>query len=361
MRALLRVRGVGAEADEGGADVVARFHRGGRVAAVELEDVAPVRDAVRLRQLDELVREVVVERARQVLQADGDGAFVGGLARRGDGDVQAHHLGDVAVQRGRCPRSHLLGDGEQRVHVHRQRRSAVPDGLAGGEQHGHGGLVVQVARVDVATGLHLGLRVESDPVAHVDAGLGEIGRAGRWEVQPHLDVVPGVRLGVDGIAEGVARGHQRQAGASDLLRVGEQREPRTLGKARGPGADGHHAHAAIGLQLAHHGAQRVQVGHDGARRVSLAALERGADGAAARDFVGNAQPVETARDIAHHGVGQAHGAGDRQQLQQGLFEVRLVERRQGFKGPLIHGAATSVGAVPGKSRSTKRCAVGCGS
>src|SRR5690606_14425712 len=112
-------------------DVVARLHRGGRVAAVELEDVAPVRDAVLLRQPDELVREVVVERAREVLQADGDGALVGGLTGRGDRDVQAHHLGDVAVQRGRGARAHLLGDGEQRVHVHGKGNLVFLQRLAG--------------------------------------------------------------------------------------------------------------------------------------------------------------------------------------------------------------------------------------
>jgi hypothetical protein len=48
---------------------------------------------------------------------------------------------------------------------------------------------------------------------------------------------------------------------------------------------------------------------DGSVRRALPALERGADGAAAGQFEGDAQFVQAFGDIAHDGVGETGGAG----------------------------------------------------
>ncbi len=77
----------------------------------------------------------------------------------------------------------------------------------------------------------------------------------RIDAQFHL--VPADRLGVDGVAEGVARGLQRQAGAAVLVGVGVDRGAAALGEAGRPVADGHQPQAPVRLQAAHHGAQRV--------------------------------------------------------------------------------------------------------
>jgi len=323
--ALLGVRGVGAEAEQRGADVVARLHRGRRVGAVVLEDVAPQGNAVRLREPDQLVRQVIVERARHVLHAHRRRMLRGVLPRRGDRDVQAHQLGHLAVQRGRGARADLLGQGQQRMDVDRQRQAVVAHRLARGQQRRHRRLVVEVARVDVAAGLDLRLGIDRDPVADVDAGGLQPGAIVHRRVDPDLDVVPAHRLGVDLVAEGMARALQRQTGAAQPAGVGEDRQPRALGETRRPVADRHDRQAAVVLERAHHRAEGVEVGDDRARRPFLAAGQGGADRAAAREHIGNPERFEAPGGVTHRCVGQADRAGNRQQLQQHLLEVGMVD------------------------------------
>ncbi len=113
------MRGVDAEADQRGAYVVARFHGRGRVAPVVAEDLAPHRNAVLTRQLQQLVAQMVVERPRSI--EHGDVHLV--LARTIGGDrggvVDTHHLSHILMQYRRRTGADFLEYCEQQVTVDR--------------------------------------------------------------------------------------------------------------------------------------------------------------------------------------------------------------------------------------------------
>ena len=134
MNALVAVGGVDAEGDQCGAHVVAGLQRGGAVGAVVFEDIALVGDVEFLTKLNNAARQVIVERTAHVGHADGGAELAGVLARRGGAIVDGQHLGDVLVQCRGGTGADLLGDGEQRVAVHRQLHVTVLDRFGGGQE-----------------------------------------------------------------------------------------------------------------------------------------------------------------------------------------------------------------------------------
>jgi len=105
------------------------------------------------------------------------------------------------------------------------------------------------------------------------------------------------------------------------------------------------------------------MGDERPRRPALAPLEDGADGAAARQLIGHAEPLDLQADLAHDGVGIAGGARDAEEARQHGREIGRVDGQALHRSRPSKSAAcrTVAGTESGKSRSTKRSAVGCGS
>ena len=119
------------------------------------------------------------------------------------------------------------------------------------------------------------------------------------------------------------------------------------------------------MDFADDGADGVQVRGDGAVGAVAPSLERGANGAAARQLEGDAEFVQALGHIAHYGVGETGGAGNGEHFQQNALQVIEV----GFGNLLAHFRSCSDWCVAplrlafwlkGKSRSMKRSAVGWG-
>lgn len=283
------------------------------------------------------------------------------LARGRCGVVDAHHLGDVAVQRRRGPRAHLLGDREKQVAAHRHHALGRPlarrveHGLGRRQQRGDAGLVVEVARDDEARVGELGLGIDRDVIADVDPQGLQIGLGVAELVDAQLHLGPCDGLRVDLFVERVARGLQRQDRAAPRALVGEERGASALGKAAGPAADRHDLAAAVGLQGLHHRAERVEVRNDRAVELRIFALDRGPDRTAPGDLEGNPESLELLAGPVHDLVGIAGGAGQLEHLQHHPLQVLRVDRQ------LLHAPRTRAALVCGNNRSTNRSAVGCGS
>jgi hypothetical protein len=146
-----------------------------------------------------------------------DGMLGGVLPGRGDRDVQADHLGDLAMQGRRRAGADLFGDRQQRMDIDRQRQTVSRTALHAVSKRRHRGLVVEVAGIDVAIGLDLGLRIEGDPVADIDAGASRSG-GGRSTGRSTRTSTCSQPIGWVSIfvAEGMAGGLQRQAGAAQM-------------------------------------------------------------------------------------------------------------------------------------------------
>ena len=172
--------------------------------------------------------------------------------------------------------------------------------------------------------MQLRLRVDRNEVPDIDAELGEIGLGMHVLVETQFHLGPVGGLIVDLVVEGMTGGHQRQDGSAKRADVGEQGDARTLGEAAGPAAQRQQREPAVVLDQAHRGAERIQMRHHGAGRPVGFALDRGADRATPRQFIGNAQFAELAAGVVHDLVGKAHGTRDRQQLKQGLLEIFVV-------------------------------------
>ncbi|MNP09302.1 hypothetical protein D3C76_1014040 [compost metagenome] len=202
-------------------------------------------------------------------------------------------------------------------------------------------------------------RVEGDEVTDADAQRFAVGAGGAIGVQAQLDVVPADGQLVHRGIEGMPGGHQRQYAAAQHAIVGEYADPAAFGKAAGPATHGCQAQAAVVLHGPDTGADGIQVRRYGPVGRVLAALEGGADGAAAGQFKGDTQLFQAFGHVAHDGVGKAGGAGDGEHFQQDFLQVRKVRFRKSFghEGSWLHSGVW----LWGNSRSIKRSATGCGS
>ncbi|MCY1497111.1 hypothetical protein D9M68_310660 [compost metagenome] len=200
-------------------------------------------------------------------------------------------------------------------------QARLGDALEGGEQGGDAGLVVQVAGTDVATLGELRQRVEGDEVTYRNPQGLAVGAGGAVGVQAQFHVVPAdgqvVHLGV----EGMPRRQQGQHAAAQYPVVPEQADAAAFGEAAGPAAHRRQGQAAVVLDLADDGANGVQVRRHRTVRAALHALDRGADGAAPGQLVGDADLIQPLGDVAHDGVGETGGAGNGEHFQQHLLQV----------------------------------------
>src|SRR5690606_730835 len=136
-----------------------------------------------------------------------------------------------------------------------------------------------------------------------------------------------------------------------------------FGEARRPVPDRHQLEPAVVLEALDHGAQRIEVGHDGPGGPRLLAAQSRPYLAAARELDVDAEVLELVGDMMDNRIRVTGRARDAQQpfeLRQEIAFVDLEAHRQ----PAVAESAARravAGIVCGKSRSMKRCAVGCGS
>src|SRR5690606_13990734 len=240
------------------------------------------------------------------------------------GDIHPDKFADIPGQRAGGAGAGFLGDGEQRVAVHRQGATTVDYILDGGEHGCRAGLVVQMAGTYEAVGGEFGQRVEGDEIPHAHPMTLGVRPAAGGNVQPQLDGIPADRQGIDLGIEGVPGGHERQHAAAETAAFGEDADAAAFGKAAGPATDRCQLQPAVVLDLADHGADRIQMAGDGAVRAVLPAQQGRADGAAAGQFVGHAHLIQMFGDVTHYAIGETGGAGNGEHFQQYLLQVLHV-------------------------------------
>src|SRR5690606_21839680 len=125
MGALVAVGGIGAEGDQRYPGVVAGAHGRFRVAVIIAEQVTAYRNLVTLTQAQQVATRVVIVGAAGVLHAQGHRVLGGGLAGGDRGDIHPDKFADIPGQRAGGAGAGFLGDGEQRVAVHRQGATTV--------------------------------------------------------------------------------------------------------------------------------------------------------------------------------------------------------------------------------------------
>ena len=250
--------------------------------------------------------------------------FAGVLAGGDRRDVDADEFADVPRQCRRRAAAGFLGDGEQWMTVDQQFLTAVDDRFQRRQQRRHTGLVVEVASADVAAFGELRQRVEGDEIADTDAQRIAIGAGGAVGIQAQFDVIPTDRHFIHRRVERMSRRHQRQYAATDYSVVGKQADATAFGEPARPASHRSQGQSAVVLDGAHGRANGVQVRGNGAIRAVLLALERGANGAAAGHFEGNAQLFKAFGDIAHDGVGEPGRAGNGEHFQQDFLQVGQI-------------------------------------
>ena len=106
--------------------------------------------------------------------------------------------------------------------------------------------------------------------------------------------------------------------------IRKQGHARTLGESRVPVSDGHHFHAAVGLESLDHGAEGIEVRHHCPIRAGLPALEVRAYGAAPCEFEVHAQLLQLVAHEVHDPVGEPAGAGNAEQFEKRVEDVGLI-------------------------------------
>src|SRR5690606_27592658 len=225
------------------------------------------------------------------------------------------------------------------------------------------GLVVEMARNDVAVVEELELGVDRDDVTGLDAMANEIGGIVATLVDAQFDEVPADRQAVHLAIEGMAGCLERQDRATKYPLVREHGAARAFGEARGPVADRHDLEPAVVLESLDHRAQGVEMGDDRAGAECLFAGQAGADLAASGQLGIDAEMLEFGRYVMDDRIGVAGGAGDAQQALELREKVLPIDIEAHPQPALAASAARRAvaGIVCGNSRSMKRCAVGCGS
>jgi len=188
----------------------------------------------------------------------------------------------------------------------------------------------------------------------VHSQLKQIGKVAYNLVDPEFDVLPAPGLVVDFGREGMTGCLERQDGPPMLANVGEEGPAGPLGEPGVPVADGNQLQAAVLLERLDHGTQGVDVRDHGPVRLRHVPRQVGADGTAARELKGHVHALQLLAHEVHDSIGIPRRARRVEQLEQDVEQVVGIDFKQ------LQNMLSRM-AVCGNNRSTKRCAVGCGS
>src|SRR5690606_30907162 len=226
------------------------------------------------------------------------------------------------------------------------------------------GLVIEVAGNDEAVVEKLGLRIDSDVVAHVDPERQDIRVRIGQGIDAQLDVVPPHRLRVDLLVERMSRCLQRQDRATEAAPIREDRHPRAFRETGRPVPDRNQFEAATILYELDLCSERIEMRHDCPGGATAATLLDDAYGASPGQFRHEAEPLQLLRAVAYDLVRETRRAWDQQELLQLAEQIGVVDfqgRASLSQGPLGRTASRLIEPGPrdcGKRRSTNRCAVG---
>ncbi len=146
--ALVAVRSVDAEGDEGMAYIGASFNCARRIRPIEAENIFLIADLVGAAQFDELLRQVVVEGTGLVRHGDRDAKFVGVLSGRSRAVVDRNDGDDVLGDDRRSANAHLFCDRKEPMNVDRRLGLLVLKRLECGQHQRDAGFIVEVARYE---------------------------------------------------------------------------------------------------------------------------------------------------------------------------------------------------------------------
>ena len=136
-----------------------------------------------------------------------------------------------------------------------------------------------------------------------------------------------------------------------LADIGEQRAPRALGKTRVPVTDRNQLQAPVRLQRLDHRPEGVDVRDDGLVRPRCFALERRPDRATASQLEGHIEALEFLANDMDDPIRVASGTGRKEEFEEDIEQVLGIDTK-------MLQTLSSRAAVCGKSKSTKRSAVG---
>ncbi len=166
-----------------------------------------------------------------------------------------------------------------------------------------------------------GQSVKGHEIAHLEPGLAQVDFAFTFKIDPHLQVLPRGRLGVDLIGINMPRRQPRQHRSTVRPAGGEQGHPPPFSQARRPRAHRQQPQTAVGLEFTHHSPHRVEMNGQGAVPVFPAALEVGAYGAAPCHIEIDTDFLQGAAHVVNDLITHAGRAVDVEQRQKRVVQV----------------------------------------